>query len=126
MNAARDERPIDPPPDDDTADRDWAAALDVIVDLQSTVDATSHELKSARADLAAMKASNWRYVAEKAERDAPQWLVIKRAADKAGCTYEKARAWAAQAIKAGRSNEARKDGGQVSVNTTALIAHLRR
>jgi hypothetical protein len=116
MNAARTEHPIDPP--DDVANRDRQIALEVITGLHAV-------MAEMKADTARLVAENWRLISDKAEREAPVWLTLKRGADKAGCTYECARAWAAQAIKAGRSNEARKVG-RITVNTTALIAHLRR
>jgi hypothetical protein len=71
----------------------------------------------------ALRIDNERLRAEKAERDAPVWLPLKLAAYRAELPYEKARAWAARAILAGCVNEARKDGGRVMVNVTALIAH---
>src|ERR1700704_2024562 len=73
--------------------------------------------------IAALTLDNERLRAEKAERDAPVWLPLKLAAYRAELPYEKARAWAARAILAGCVNEARKDGGRVMVNVTALIAH---
>jgi hypothetical protein len=115
MNAARDE---DDPPEDDAA-RDRRVYLDEMTRMQAGMAAME-------VDTARLKRENWRMMAEKAEREAPQWLTIKRAADKAGCTNEWARAWAAKAVKAGRSNEATKTAGVgVSVNVTALIAAYR-
>jgi hypothetical protein len=77
-----------------------------------------------RADVARLQADVHRLEAEKAERDVPVWLTLKRAAHKAGCRYDRAAAFARRAIAAGRLNEARKVGGRVSVNFTALIAYL--
>jgi hypothetical protein len=102
----------------DEADRDRALALDMMTAMQ-------RDMAAMKADTARLTRENFCLMAEKAERDSPQWLTLKRAADKAGCTYERARAFAARAIAAGRVNEARKDRC-LSVNTTALIAHLRR
>ena len=115
------ETKFDPPPEDDAA-RDRRVYLEMIDELHAS---TARTVAGLKADNARVVAENWRLIQEKAEREAPQWLTLKRAADKAGCTYERARAWAALAIKAGRSNEARKDG-RITVNTTALIARLRR
>jgi hypothetical protein len=89
MNAARDRDEDNPPPDDDNADRDWEAALDVITGFQAAQAAMEAEGARLRRD-------NWTLMAEKAEREAPQWLTIQRAADKAGCHNEWARAWAAR------------------------------
>jgi hypothetical protein len=78
-----------------------------VAGLQSRVDVLTRE----RDELAARLA----------EQDAPQWTTIKRAAHKVNRTYDRVRRWAAKAILAGRLNEARKDGGAVRVNLTALI-----
>jgi hypothetical protein len=73
-------------------------------------------VEAMQAELIAMRAEN-------AERDAPAWLPLKLAAYRAEARYDKARGWAADAIKAGRVNEARKVGGRVVVNINALLAH---
>jgi hypothetical protein len=114
MQAARNEQ-IDPP--DEASD--LAVYLAHLAGLQSRVDELTHERQ-------AMQAENWRLLCKISAPDAPVWMTLKRAADKAGCTYELARAFAARAVASGRLNEATKDGGRVSVNVTALIAYLAR
>jgi hypothetical protein len=112
MNAAQ---PIGPPDENDAA-RDRRVFLDLIDEF--------------RADnaivVANLQKQLFRLTAEKVERDTPNWQTLQRASAKAGCTYEWARAWAAKAIKAGRSHEATKTAGfGISVNSTALSAAYR-
>jgi hypothetical protein len=116
------ETKFDPPPEDDAA-RDRRVYLEMIDELHAS---TARTVAGLKADNARVVAENWRLIQEKAEREAPQWLTLKRAAAKAGCHEEWARAWAARAVAAGRSNEATKTAGiGVRVNVTALIAALR-
>jgi hypothetical protein len=100
-----------------------AAAPDVAADpaagylarnalLQRRIDVLTRE----RDDLLALQAV----------RDTPVWSTIKRAAPKVNRTYGWVQVWAAKAIKAGRLDQARKDGGAVRVNVTALIAACRQ
>ena len=117
MNAARNiENPIDDAPDDDIADRDRRVLLEIIDELRADTANT----------IAGLQRENWTLKAAQVERDTPNWLTIQRAAHKAGCSYEWARNWAAEAIAAGRSHEATKTAGVgVSVNSTALTAAYR-
>jgi hypothetical protein len=132
MNAARDiPQPIDDPPEDD-ADRDALPIEPMIADEIADRDRRIllEIIDSLRADTAVVIANlqreNFRLVAEKVERETPNWMTIQRAAYKAGCAYEWARDWAAEAVKAGRSHEATKTAGVgVSVNSTALTAAYR-
>lgn len=99
-------------------------ALDELIEPPDPADYRA-QLDGLQALVRALQADNWRLIAEKAARDASVWMTLKRASHRAACSYERARAFAERAIAAGRLNEARKDGGRVSVNVTTLIAHLR-
>jgi hypothetical protein len=103
--------PIEPP---EPIEPVVAAADDALAfaTLTATVAANRIEIATLRAQLA-----------ERDARDAPNWQPLKRAASVVGVPYQRARAWAACAIAAGRSNEARKVGGKVVVNQTALTAY---
>jgi hypothetical protein len=107
--------PIDPPDD---------AAPDPVARADAHLIARLAPDDPLRLRFEALQADNARYRADEAERKAPVWLTLKRAADRAACHEEWARSWAARAIAAGRANEARKDG-RVLVNVTAMIADRR-
>jgi hypothetical protein len=123
MNAAR-----KPPPDDNNnPDRDWATALDIITDSERDKTAMRATIAEYENDNARLRSENWRLTAAQVERDKPNWTMVKIAAAKAGCHEETARQWAADAIKAGRSNEATKTPGiGVRINATALAAAFRK
>jgi hypothetical protein len=126
MNAARDiPQPIDdPPPDDDNADRDRKLALEMMTTMQR--DIAEYRADTANV-IARLQRENWTLKAAQVERDTPNWLTIKLAAALAGCHEEWARSWAAEAVKAGRSNEATKTAGVgVRINATALKAAYRQ
>ena len=116
MNRARNNaRPIESP-EDDAGDRDRSILLEISDSLRANTAIV----------IANRQRENFRLIAEKVERETPNWLTIQRAAYKAGCAYEWARDWAAEAVKAGRSHEATKTAGVgVSVNSTALAAAYR-
>jgi hypothetical protein len=92
--------------------------------LLRTIETFSIDTQHLRADNARLLAENDRLTAEAAERDAPIWMTLQRAAHTAGCTYDRAAAFARRAVTAGRLNEARKVGGRVSINVRALMAYL--
>lgn len=102
------ERPVDPIEPAAADDKPDIAAL------LATIEAY-------RRDNEALRAA----AAERAARDAPIWLPLKRAAGNVPMPYENARAWAKRAIADGRLNEARKPAGRVVVNLVALTAHHR-
>ena len=126
MNAARDipQSIDDPPPDDDNADHVRKLALDMMTTMQR--DIAEYRADTANV-IARLQRENWTLKAAQVERDTPNWTTIQRAAHKAGCSYEWARDWAAEAVKAGRSNEATKTAGVgVRINSTALTAAYQR
>jgi hypothetical protein len=82
--------------------------------LRKLVDEMQAYIERQRVDIERLRV-------EKAERDAPVWLPLKRAAGVAGVPYETARAWAAAGWI-----ESDKDGGRVIVNVTDLIARCAR
>jgi hypothetical protein len=81
------------------------------------------DVQALRKTIAELTALNKTLLAEKAAREAPRWLPLKQAVP-AGCRYDRARKWAARAVLAGRLHEARKVGGRVLVNATAMTADL--
>jgi hypothetical protein len=103
------DNPIEPPEPAKLAEPPVAVSPESA--LQATVEALRTELASLRAQ-----------IAQRDERDAAVWLPLQRAAGNI-MSYKKALAWATVAIKEGRSNEARKIGGRVFANQTALRAH---
>jgi hypothetical protein len=63
---------------------------------------------------------------EKAERDAPSWATLVRAAHAEGAAYDRVLRWCDRALANGRENEAKlDDNGRKWVNTKALRAYLR-
>src|ERR1700738_1733923 len=99
---------------------------DPIEPLPDEVDALRAQLAAVLANAEALQSANETLraqLAEHAERDAPNWQPLKRAAGNVPMPYENARAWAERAIAAGRLHEARKPRGRVEVNLTALRAH---
>ena len=73
-----------------------------------------------------VKAQNWQHIVEKAERDAPSWSTLVRAAKMEGCEYDRVLRWTDRALAAGRTNEARVDtNGRKWANRRALRAYLR-
>jgi O6-methylguanine-DNA--protein-cysteine methyltransferase len=110
--------PIDPPDDAapdpvaraDAAGPDDAApawCLAKIARLESLVDEFAREKAAVLA------------------QQAEAWTTIKRSAATVNHTYGWVQTWAKRAVDAGRLNEARKVGGAVRVNQTALIAACR-
>jgi hypothetical protein len=122
-NTARIKQPIDPAAPETDTDRDEApielSADEVARILLAEIDELHVEIKN-------LNAINWGHVVEKAERDAPSWSTLVRAANMENCTYDRVFRWANRAIKAGRTNEARVDGnGKIWVNRKALRMYVR-
>jgi hypothetical protein len=105
--------PIEPPADQKmSADEKIALLLAVLEDM--------------RIENRNLKSQNWQHIAEKAERERPEWSTLVRAHNMENCTYDRAFRWANRAIKAGRTNEARVDGNdKIWANRKALRVFLR-
>jgi hypothetical protein len=109
------ETKFDPPPEDDAA-RDRRVYLEMIDELHAS---TARTVAGLVADNARVVAENWRLIQEKAEREAPQWLTLKRAAGLVEIEYENVRYWCEQGVIV-----AEKRGGRWFVRMDSLQAHV--
>jgi O6-methylguanine-DNA--protein-cysteine methyltransferase len=111
--------PIDPP--DDAAPDPVGAA----VDAAGPDDAAPAWCLAKIARLESLVDEFAREKAAVLAQQAEAWTTIQRAAPMVNHTYGWVQTWAKRAVDAGRLNEARKVGGAVRVNATALIAACR-
>jgi hypothetical protein len=73
------------------------------------------------ATIAALEADNARLRARHQVAPPPEWMAIKRAADRAGISYEGMRLWVHRKLV-----DSRRDGGSIFVNTASLDERLRQ
>jgi hypothetical protein len=119
MNAARTEHPIDPPPEDDTADNVRRQAVEIITGQAEVISGLQRTIDELQRGMAR---DNWRKLvaSQAAAKDAPEvWRALKAAAGLVGIDYQRVRGWCKQAVIV-----AERRGKRWFVRMDSLQAHV--